>query len=504
MDKEITRLKTLSRELTLLTHSIAVLGWDQETYMPEKGVEERADQLSLLEGILHEKASSPEIGELLAVAGASEEKPSGSPNLTDEDRGLVRAMWRDYSRRIKLPKDLVTRTARQTSISQSVWADARKKSNFALFEPELEKVLALTVEKATRIGYREHLYDALLDEYEPWMKTSDVSRVFSALKPKLVGLLDRIKGAKQIDDAALLKSYAVNKQEAFGRKVLADLGWDLSRGRLDESAHPFTTTLGIDDVRLTTRYNEKFFKTGIFGIIHECGHGLYELGFSRDIAGTSLADGTSLGVHESQSRMWENVIGRSLPFWEHYLPVLKTYFPENLSSLDTMRFYRAVNKVESSFIRVEADEVTYTLHIILRFTLETKMVTGELKVKDLPEAWNSLFLELFGIKPQSDSDGVLQDIHWSMGGIGYFPTYSLGNLYGAQFYKALRIAVPDMDSHIRDGNFSPILAWLRENIHQHGRIYTADEICRRVTGESLNPDYFFAYLEEKFSKVYEL
>ncbi|TFG63593.1 MAG: carboxypeptidase M32 [Spirochaetales bacterium] len=503
MEKSIARLKDISRELQLLTHSIALLGWDQETYMPPAAAEERADQLSLLEGMLHEKATNPEIGELLAHAGADGENPGGNTSLPEEDGGLVRAMFRDFGRRIKLTKDLVMRMAKQTSIGQQIWAEARKRNEFSLFAPELEKILSLTLEKAECLGYSEHVYDALLDEYEPWMKTSAAEAVFSSLKPRLVKILDKIRGARQVDDSFLLKNYPREKQEAFGRAVISDLGWDVKRGRLDQSTHPFTTTLGKDDVRLTTRYNENFFKTGIFGIIHECGHGLYELGFSDSIKGTALADGTSLGIHESQSRMWENVIGRSMAFWEHYFPVLASCFPENLSGVTPERFYRAVNKVEPSFIRVEADEVTYSLHIILRFTLETRMVTGKIPVRDLPEAWNSLFQELLGIRPSSDFDGVLQDVHWSMGGIGYFPTYSLGNLYGAQFYRALKKTLPDAEKLIAGGDFKPLLSWLRENIHRHGRIYTADELCRKVTGESLNPDYFISYLEDKFSKVYE-
>ena len=504
MNKSLTKLKDIDKEIQLLAHTLSLLGWDQETYMPPGAVEERAEQQALLAGMLHEKLTDPAVGELLKTCGVTEDNYKGAASFGETDRAFLRKFTREYFRETKLPKELVVEFSREASLSQAAWIEAREKSDFSLFAPHLEKILDLTRQKAEKTGYTEHPYDALLDEFEPFATTAFIKATFAKLKPRIQALVKEIAASRQVDESFLLKKYPVKKQEEFGLGVLKDLGYDFDRGRLDVSAHPFTTNPGSDDVRLTTRYQEDFFKTGIFGIIHECGHGLYELGFQNEIKCSTLAEGTSHGVHESQSRTWENIIGRSLPFWKHYFPKLKKMFPRQLEGVSLKQFYRGINLVEPSLIRVEADEVTYSLHIIMRFELELALVSGELKVADLPDEWNRKTKEFFGIIPSNDAEGVLQDVHWSFGAIGYFPTYALGNLYGSQFHAKMVKDLGNTDALIEKGDFHTILKWLRENIHRYGSIYTADELCRKVTGGPLNPDFFMDYLEKKYKDIYSL
>lgn len=504
MNKELKRLKEIDREIQLLEHTTALLGWDQETYMPEKAIGERARQQSLLSGIMHDKLVSEETGKLLSACGINDKDDEADSSFSDFDKAYLRKFSRDYFREVKLPKRLVIDFSREAALSQSAWVEARKKSNFSIFAPHLEKILELTKEKAEKIGYKDHPYDALLDEYEPFATTASIKKTFDDLKPKLQDLVKRIGKAEQVDDSFLQDSYPVELQEKFGKQVLTDLGYDLTRGRLDVSAHPFTTTTGFHDIRLTTRYNEDSFKTAILGTVHECGHGLYEQGMDEKLEGTVLAQGTSLGIHESQSRTWENMIALSLPFWRHYFPKLKEIFPSRLEGVSVDQFYRGINKSRPSMIRIDADEVTYSLHIILRFELELQLISGTLRINDLPEAWNSKMNELLGIVPANDAEGVLQDVHWSFGAVGYFPTYALGNLYGAQFYHKMDSDLGGTEKLMEKGDFKTILRWLRENIHQHGSIYTAEELCVKTTGETLNPDYFYKYLENKYSRIYGL
>ena len=504
MNSSLSRLKEIDREIQLLEHTTALLGWDQETYMPEKAIEERAQQQSLLSGIIHDKLTGKETSTLLSSLGIKDSASAAESPFGETDRAFLRKFSRDFYRETKIPKELVVEFSREASLSQAAWIEARKKSDFSIFAPHLEKILELTKEKAEKIGYAEHPYDALLDEYEPFATTSYVKSIFETLKPKLRNLVKEISRAGQVDDSFLKNKYSVDFQEKFGREILVDLGYEFDRGRLDVSAHPFTTTLGFNDIRLTTRYREDSFKTGLFGIIHECGHGLYELGIDEKIAGTVLAQGTSLGIHESQSRTWENMIGLSLPFWKYYYPKLRKMFPTQLDGVTLEQFYRGINRSEPSLIRIDADEVTYSLHIILRFELELQMISGELKVRDLPEAWNSGMKELLGITPADDAEGVLQDVHWSFGAIGYFPTYALGNLYGAQFFQKLDRDLGGVVEIMERGDFKKILGWLRDNIHRYGSIYTAEELCMNATGEALNPDYFIDYLEKKYSGIYGL
>ena len=502
----LKRLGEIDREHRLLSHASAVLHWDQETYMPEAAVQDRAEQLALLSGLMHDRITQPQIGEELGALGVKFEQDS-VPRVPETFQGIERAFLRElarqYRRNSRIPRRVVTELTKQTAIGQRVWVEARRDADFSKFSGQLAVILALVREVSSCLGFEDHPYDPLLDEFEPWMKTADVGEVFAGLREGLKKLLDKIRGSgKTVETEYLRRNYEIEKQKSFGLEVLEALGYDFRRGRLDESAHPFTTTLGSSDVRITTRYDSRFFPSGIFGTIHECGHGLYELGFDPTVRGTLLAEGASLGLHESQSRMMENMIGRSLAFWTHFYPELKKLFPDSLADVDLLRFYEGVNRVTPSFIRVEADEVTYNLHILLRFELEKQLVSGDLAVDDLPAAWNAKMEELLDLKPPDDAKGVLQDIHWSGGMFGYFPTYALGNLYAAQFFTALSREVADWPKQVEGGHFQVILDWLKTNIHKHARVYSAQELCTRVTGESLNPRYLLEYLEEKFGDIY--
>ncbi|MEJ2665024.1 MAG: carboxypeptidase M32 [Spirochaetia bacterium] len=503
MKKELQELQTLDKEILLLAHTAALLGWDQETYMPTGALAERAEQISLLQGLIHQRIIDPRSRDYFAGLGAGEDNPSGSNDLSEIERAFVREAYRRYSRSIKIPQALVVEMAKTASMAQGVWIQARKESDFNLFKPHLEKLISLLRQMAECLGYTDSPYDPLLDEYEPWMTSREVEEVFSSLKQPLVALVQQIVDAKhKPDDSVLDTVFAEETQLKFNLLVLAAMGFEFERGRLDVSAHPFTTTLGASDIRLTTRYNEKFFPTSLFGTIHECGHGLYELGFGNDIKDSLLANAASLGIHESQSRLWENMVGRSRPFWKGFFPRLREYFPAALKNISGEQFYAAINTVKPSLIRVEADEVTYNLHIILRFELEKSLIKDELRVDDLPAAWKEKSGALLGITPATDAEGVLQDVHWSMGAFGYFPTYTLGNLYAAQFYASLCQQQPDTESEIEKGNLAPVLGWLRQHIHTHGAVYPAPELCRRVTGKKLDPGFFIEYLQQKYGELY--
>lgn len=501
---QIARLKEIDAEIQLLGKTEAALGWDQQTYMPEAAVEERSEQLALLSTLVHLRETSDEVGELLGKLGASDENPLGSADLPETDRALVRAFYRDHTRLTRIPGELVNRITKARSVAQSVWEQARAENDFPKFAPRLQEVLDLTLEIAECVGYDEHPYDALLDQYEPGMSTADVARVFAELREGLVPLVAAIAEAKQVNDRVLSRDFPEAGQERFGHEVLDAIGFEKKRGRLDRSAHPFTTNLGFDDIRLTTRYNAAYFPTALFGTIHEAGHGMYEQGFSQELRKSRLADGTSLGIHESMSRFWENIVGRSRNFWEHFYPRFKEIFPDQTADIELDEFYRAVNKVEPSFIRVEADEVTYSLHIILRFELEQRLADRSLAVSDLPEAWNDAFENMLGIRPDTDVDGVLQDIHWSFGLIGYFPTYALGNVYGLQFVGAMKRDLTNFDELVRRGEFAPIKGWLGDKIHRHGRAKLPMELCREITGADLSANHFLSYLREKYREVYSL
>ncbi len=485
------------REVGALASVEELLGWDQETYMPAHGLKARAEQLAAMARITHERQTNPQIGELLNRLDGSITDPQPLANLREIRRG--------YDRAVKIPADLVARIARASSLAREAWASAREASDFSRFAPNLEELLALKREVAELLGYDGEPYDALLDEFEPGERAETVAAVFAALRKPLSDFVRRLSEAKKKPDASIIhRRFPRDAQAAFARKLSKAIGFDFDSGRIDVSTHPFCSGTTPGDVRLTTRYDETFFSPAIFGVLHETGHGLYEQGFDPEHRFTPLGAAVSLGIHESQSRLWENIVGRSRAFWEKHYPDCRTAFPEALGDVSLDDFVGAINSVQPSMIRVEADEVTYNLHIILRFELERDMVSGSLSVKDIPEAWNAKMQELLGITPANDAEGCLQDIHWSMGGFGYFPTYTLGNLYAAQFYAAAERDIPDLTDRIRRGDCRTLLDWLRANIHRHGQRYRAGELVEKVTGRPLSIQPLMDYLRGKFSPVYGL
>jgi carboxypeptidase Taq len=384
-----------------------------------------------------------------------------------------------------------------------VWVQARKESNFALFQPALEKILGLQRDLAQCLGFEESPYDALLDQYEPGMKKAELVRIFSELKAGLVPLVQKIsERLGQVDDEVLRRHFAEPAQWELSLEAARRIGYDFQRGRQDKSVHPFTTSFSVNDVRITTRVDERFLPTALFGTLHECGHALYEQGISQSLERSPLAAGASLGVHESQSRLWENLVGRSRSFWKFFFAHLRQAFPQNLEDVSLESFYRSINRVEPSLVRVEADEVTYNLHILLRFELESDLVEGRLALADLPEAWNAGMKTSLGVVPSDDARGVLQDVHWSNGLIGYFPTYSLGNLLSVQLFEKAQSEIPSLAAQIEDGDFQALLKWLRENIHQHGRKFLPSELINRATGKPLQASPYLCYLNQKYSEIY--
>lgn len=480
-----------------LDAACAVLGWDQETYLPEAGIEARATQLTTLARLSHQLFTADEIGRLLETLEA-EVDPEGD---SDEAR-LLKVTRRDRDRAIRLPAELVAELARAASLGQRAWQEARESDDFGHFRPHLQRLVELSVEKAEVLGFDGHPYDALLDEYEPEMTAAKVREVFDRLRRELVPIVEILADQPPIDDACLHRHFAADAQWDFGLRVMGDFGFDFARGRQDRSAHPFTTSLSVDDVRLTTRIQEDYLPSALFGSLHECGHGLYEQGVDPALERTPLAGGASLGVHESQSRLWENLVGRSREFWSHYWPLLREVFSDGLGGVQLDDFHRAVNRVEPSLIRVEADEVTYNLHIMLRFELECALLEGDVEVGDLPDLWNARMEDYLGVVPDSDANGVLQDIHWSMGAIGYFPTYTLGNLISVQLFDRAAEELDGLRAQIAQGEFDELLGWLRQHIHRHGRKYTAAELLRRVTGDGLDAEPWLRYVRRKFGEVY--
>ncbi|MGM0706263.1 MAG: carboxypeptidase M32 [Bacteroidota bacterium] len=481
-----------------LKSAAAVLSWDQETFMPDGAAEARAQQIATLKTMAHERFVTDEIGALLDKAETAVEQGAA----TDMQADLVRVVRRDYDRARKLPSDLVSALSQAASRGQTAWKQARTNDDFNHFAPHLEELVDLTIQKAEALGYETERYDALLDEYEPGLPTSAVVDTFADLREQLVPLVDAIADQPAPNDAMLHGAFPVDQQKAFGEAVITDFGYDFDCGRQDISAHPFTTSFDVTDVRLTTRFDAQFLPSGLFSTLHEAGHGLYEQGIAPELARTPLAEGASLGIHESQSRFYENVIGRSRPFWQHYYPALQDTFSDALRNVALDDFYRAINRSEPSLIRVEADEVTYNLHIMLRFELERALVQEDLAVQDLPSAWNDRMDEYLGITPDSDANGVLQDVHWSFGAIGYFPTYALGTLMSAQIANAMRKDLSDFDAQIAEGEFAPVLNWLRTHIHQYGRRLDAPDLLEQATGQSLQADAWLGSMRDKYGAIY--
>ena len=495
-------------EIHHLSSAASLLSWDQETYMPPGGGAARADQLATLHGLAHDRLVAPDVEALLNrwIDPATGQPRDPQPEAWNEPaRALLREVWRDFSLAKKLPSEFVKRLTRECSLGQQIWAQARAQSDFHKFLPTLRTIVSLKQEEAQYLGYRESPYDALLDTYEPGSTASAVRPLFEALKARLVPLLNRVMASSvKIDDGMLYRLYDTTRQLEFSRAVLTAMGYDFERGRLDLSAHPFTTSFHPSDVRVTTRVYERELPACLFSCVHEGGHGLYDQGLDPALYGTPLGESLSLGIHESQSRLWENGIGRSRPFWRCFYPMLQHTFPDQLSDVTVEDFYAAINRVKPSLIRVEADELTYNMHIMLRFEIEQDLIEGRTRVEDLPETWNEKMKSYLGIVPERDAEGVLQDVHWSMGAFGYFPTYTLGNLYSVQFCEQARREIPDFDAHIEAGHLVVLKQWLNQAIHRWGRTFTADQLAQRVTGRPLSSEPFLAYLETKYGELYKL
>lgn len=488
------------KEVSLLYSCEAVLGWDERTHMPRGGAAHRADQLGLISGLAHEKFVDPKIGDLLG-----ELEQSDLVKDTDSVEAVnIRETRYQYGKRTKLPKKLVEEITKVTTLAQGEWVTARKNSDFKHFQPWLEKVIGLQREKAEAYGYKGEPYNALLDDYETGATTDEIVDVFTNLRRELVVLLDKIKGAPRKPNASIVeRDYNVDLQRIFGESVAAAMGYSFNDGRLDITTHPFCTGIGPGDTRITTRYNPKRLNDALFGIMHEAGHGLYEMGVNKkDHFGTPMGEAVSLGIHESQSRMWENQVGRSKAFWVYFFPQAQRLFKESLGDVTLDEFYGAINDVRPSYIRVEADEATYNLHILLRFELERPLLTGDLKPADVPGEWNSRFKNYFGIEVDKDANGCLQDVHWSAGYVGYFPTYTLGNLYSAQFFAKAMQEMPDLAKQFESGNFTGLRAWLLNNIHKHGQKYRANRLVEKVTGKPLSYKPLIEYMSAKYGEIY--
>lgn len=501
MQEAVAQLKAHLAPIKRLQEINALLSWDQQTMMPPKATEARAEQMATLEALTHSLFTSEKTLNLLAQC----EETIKRADPDSDDVRLVRITRRNYDKQTKIPQELVEELARHQALCHEIWVRARKENNFVLFAPALDKMFELTRRKAECLGYQNHPYDALIDLYEPGTTHADISAIFTALKPSLIALTKAILQSHQQPDPSILEGdFPLEQQRLLTLKVVQAIGYDLERGRQDVAPHPFCTNFSRYDVRITTRFDTKNFAKALYASLHEAGHALYEQGSPPQYEGTFLAGGTSLGVHESQSRFWENQVGRSEAFCGWLLPHLQQIFPDAFAIVNTVSLYHAVNAVHPSFIRVEADEVTYNLHILLRFELETQLLEGRLRVQDLPEAWNAKMQEYLGITPPSDALGCLQDIHWAEGLIGYFPTYTLGNLLAAQLREAIQQDIPHLYDLIEEGQFAPLLEWLREHVHCYGAKFLPQEVALRASGKSLSTQPYLIYLHNKFKNIYAL
>jgi carboxypeptidase Taq len=489
------------KEIAVLGNTAGILGWDQEVYMPPANAPYRAEQLSLLAGMCHHKFTDPQVGEWIAQAESS--KSLTSDPLSDTAVNL-REWRRSYDRSTKLPQKLVEEMTLVTSQAQVEWVKARQEDRFSRFQPWLDKIIPLCQEQAKCYGYQDHPYDALLEDYEPGLTTALLNKLFPPLKENLSLLVSKITSSKRQPNLSILKRKCpIPAQREFCNRMAEAIGFDFAKGRIDVSAHPFTTGLGPWDTRITTRFEEENFENAFFSTLHEAGHGIYDQNLpSSEHYGTPRASAVSLGIHESQSRLWENLVGRSLAFWEFFYPELKKTFPGTFDDVPLKDFHFAINHSAPSFIRTESDEVTYNLHICLRYDIEVAMIGGTLNTSDVPAAWNESMKKYLGLTPPSDAAGCLQDVHWSHGSFGYFPTYTLGNLYSAQFFAAAEKEVGPFKDNFSKGDFKLLRKWLNEKIHSQGQKYRAHALCQVITGQEPNSGFFLDYLGKKFGGLY--
>jgi carboxypeptidase Taq len=496
-----TELIRLVREQSLLASCAELLGWDEETYMPAGGVENRANQMTLLAGMQHERATSPRLGALVAELEVSPLVPDAESTVAVN----VRLLRRLYDRATRTPRGLVEELARVTSLAQHEWAAARRNADFERFRRRLDHIVTLKRHEADALGYDDVLYDALLEEYEPGARAADLARLFDDLRGELVPLATALTHAPRQPNLAILRrDYPIDRQRILSQMAASTIGFDFHGGRLDTTTHPFFSTIGPGDCRITTRYRSNSFGDGFFSTLHEVGHGLYEQGLDPQHEGTPLGEAVSLGMHESQSRLWENTVGRSRAFWRHFFPQARQLFPEALGDVALDELHFAVNHVEPSLNRVCADEVTYNLHIVIRFEMEQALLAGDLKAADVPAAWNDAYRHALGIVPADDAEGCLQDGHWAAGMFGYFPTYTLGNIFAAQLFERAEGDLGRFDDAFADGDFSGLLGWLREKVHREGSRYSAAELIERVTGRPPDPQPLLRGLWRKYGELYGL
>ena len=494
------KLFEIQKEISLLNTISQVLEWDEQTYMPPKASGYRAEQASYMAGLAHAKQTDPVIGDLLSELEAGGR--GGNPGTVEDVN--IREWRRDYDLKVKLPAELVKEISRTTIQAQQIWREARTAKDFGLFSSILDKIIKLKRQEADCLGHDGDRYDPLLDQYEPGAKTADIETTLNGLRDELVVIIQTIKESSVKPDSSILcRSYSESKQAKLAAEIARTMGYDFARGSLDVTVHPFCAGLGPADIRITTRYNRKLFSSAIFGVIHEAGHAIYEQNLPAEYWGSPMAQAVSMGIHESQSRLWENNAGRSLAFWEFWYPKTQKLFPA-LKDVRLDDFYFAVNEVSPSFIRVEADELTYNLHILLRFELERALLSGDLETADLPEAWNSKFKNYFGLTVPDDSSGCLQDVHWGWGLFGYFPTYTLGSMNAAQFFLKAEQEIGGQDDNFRRGNFAPLKEWLTDNIHSQGRRWPSSALTEKVTGEPLAAKYLTGYLKEKLGDLYKV
>lgn len=489
--------KDLTQKAADIQYASAVLSWDQEVYMPVKGFPFRGRQMATLAAMAHDMLTANSYGDIL-------HELAGRNDLDEMSASNVRLSLEDYEKNKKLPSAFVEQLTNQTSLSYNAWIRARNENNFGLYAAELEKMIALKKQQAELYGYEGHPYNALLDEFEKGMTVAVLDPVFEKVKEQLPPFLKKITAAQQADDKFFYHHYPKQQQWDFSMDVLRKMGYDFEAGRQDISEHPFTTSFAPTDVRVTTRVNEEDFASLLWSSIHEGGHALYEQGLPEDQYGLPLGAAASLSIHESQSRLWENCVGRGLHFWKYFYPHLQEYFPGQLSGISLNSFYKGMNKVQPSLIRTEADEVTYHFHVLIRYELEKALLCGELDPKDLSGAWNDMYRKYLGVSASDDKSGVLQDVHWSHGMLGYFPTYSLGSFYAAQFYEQAEKDIPELAKQLEQGNYGNLLQWLRQLIHQYGRHYRSEELCKRITGRGLDFSSFMHYAEQKYAGIYDL
>jgi carboxypeptidase Taq len=485
------------KKMTAYQEALGLIYWDLRTGAPKQGIDRRSEVIGMLSSEVFKMSTSEEMAAYIAHLS--------SKGLPDVSRRILDECRKEYDRNKKIPAEEYKAYVILQSKAESVWEEARAKSDFELFSPYLEKLVETTKRFVTYWGFTGHKYNTLLDMYEPGLTVEILDQVFGELREKIVPLVHKIAvSPNKPHTEYLFQHFSKANQRKFSLEILAQMGFNFDAGRLDETVHPFATGLNPGDVRVTTRYDENDFRTAIFGTIHEGGHALYEQNLAKELIGTPLCTGTSMGIHESQSLFFENLIGRSFSFWKHNYDRLKEYAGNQFDSVSLEEYYRGINESKPSYIRIEADELTYPLHIIIRYEIEKGLFNDEIEVKDLPKVWNKMYKKYLGICPENDAKGVLQDVHWSGGSFGYFPSYALGYMYAAQFKNKMIQEIPHLDQLLEQGNFEPIINWLKVNIHQYGKLKKPLEILHDVTGEGLNPQYLIDYLYDKFGKVYQL